>query len=72
MTVTMQAAAPNVLSEHVETWSEIRCPACRMLFQRTTGIIDPPKGFAGVKIVMECVCKDRRCRRTFRVRIGMV
>jgi hypothetical protein len=48
----------------------IRCPACGTVFTRVLGRLHPPKGDPFVEL--ECVCKDRRCRKAFTVKVGLV
>jgi len=53
----------------------VRCPGVlcnHAIFMETEGIIDPPKDFKGTVIRQQCICKDRRCKRAFTVRIGIV
>ena len=47
----------------------VRCPGCNQVFVRAQGVLDPPKAMPSVPL--ECVCKNRKCRRTFTVRIGV-
>ena len=48
----------------------IRCPACGTVFTRVLGQLNPRKGEPSIEI--EAVCKDRRCRRAFTVKVGVV
>lgn len=48
----------------------IRCPACGAVFTRVFGHVNPPKGEP--VITLEAVCKDRRCRRAFTVKVGFI
>jgi hypothetical protein len=48
----------------------IRCPACGTVFTRVFGRINPQKGEPNIQL--ECVCKDRRCRRAFTVKVGII
>lgn len=47
----------------------IRCPACGTVFTRVLGRLNPRKDEPTIEI--ECVCKDRRCRRAFTVKVGL-
>lgn len=52
---------------------DIRCPNTRCnhaMFTRAVGVLNPPRGMPYVEL--ECVCKDRQCRRMFTVRVGAV
>jgi hypothetical protein len=48
----------------------IRCPSCGTVFTRAFGRLNPPKGEPAIQL--ECVCKDRRCRRAFTVKVGLI
>ena len=48
----------------------IRCPACGTIFTRVLGQLNPRKGEPSIEI--EAVCKDRRCRRAFTVKVGLL
>lgn len=47
----------------------VRCPGCDHVFVRVGAALNPPKGTASAP--MECVCKNRRCRRVFWVRLAL-
>jgi hypothetical protein len=76
--VCLQQLGIEGMSATVAPWTRpksvdlatIRCPACGWIFTRVLGTIEPPKGEPFVEI--EAVCQDRRCRKQFRVRVGIV
>lgn len=48
----------------------VRCPSCGTVFTRVLGTLHPQKGDPYVEI--EAVCKDRRCRKAFTVKVGIL